>query len=77
MVLKVVFGQGLDCQAKASVIMPKNQLLPNHLRKRTGKSAKYRFATTLQNGPVKITMHLGFDNIVKLKFPTNFDRCTI
>ena len=41
----MIFGLGLACQAKAHA---KNQLLPNHLRKRTSKSAKYRFATTLQ-----------------------------
>ena len=27
--------------------------------------------------PVKITMYLGCDNIIKLKFLTHFDRCTI
>ena len=27
--------------------------------------------------PIKITMYLGLDNIIKLKFPTNVDRCTI
>ena len=31
----------------------------------------------LQKGPVKTTMRLGFDNIIQLKFTTNFDRCVI
>ena len=30
-----------------------------------------------KNRPVKITICLGLDNIIRLKFPTNFDRCTI
>ena len=34
-------------------------------------------ATTLQKRPVKITMYLGLDIIIKLKFTTNFDRCAI
>ena len=34
-------------------------------------------ATTLQKRPVKITVHLGLDNIIKLKFTTSFDRCEI
>ena len=34
-------------------------------------------ATTLQKRPVKITLHLGLDNIIKLKFTTSFDRCEI
>ena len=34
-------------------------------------------ATTLQKRPVKITMYLGLDIIIKLKFTTDFDRCAI
>ena len=69
---------GLACHAKpkANVAIPKNQLLPKYLRK---KQVKVRStpATTLQKRPVKITMHLGLDIIIKFKFTTNFDRCAI
>ena len=34
-------------------------------------------ATTLQKRPVKITIYLGFDIIIKLKSTTNFDICVI
>ena len=34
-------------------------------------------ATTLQKRPVKRTMYLGSDIIIKLKFTTNFDICAI
>ena len=34
-------------------------------------------ATTLQKRPVKITMYLGLDIIIKLKFTTIFERCAI
>ena len=30
-----------------------------------------------KNGPVKITVHLGLDNITTLKLTRNFDRCAI
>ena len=33
--------------------------------------------TTLQKRPLKITMNLGLDIIIKLKFTTIFDRCAI
>ena len=62
---------------KGTVVIPKINSCQNHLRKKTSKSAKYRFATTLQKSPVKITMHLGLDNIIKLKLTTNFDRRAI
>ena len=67
----------LGWPSKGLTYHAKNQLLPNHLRKRTSKRAKYRLPLPYKNRPVKITMYLGLDNIIKLKFPTNFDRCTI
>ena len=30
-----------------------------------------------KNRPVKITMYLGLDNIIRLSFSTNFNRCAI
>ena len=61
---------------KANVVIPKNQTLPKHLRKKRVK-VRSTPATTLQKRPVKITMYLGLDIIIKLKFTTIFDRCAI
>ena len=44
--------------------------------KKTSKSAKYAFHYAKKNS-VKITMYLGLNIIIKLKFTTNFDRCAI
>ena len=41
------------------------------------KSAKYHRPLRYEKRPVKITMYLGLDIIIKLKFTTNFDRCAI
>ena len=71
------FWPGLGLPSKGLSYYAKNQLLPNHLRKRTSKSAEFHFATTLQKRPVKITTYLGLDNMIKLKITTNFDRCAI
>ena len=49
----------------------------NHLWRKTSKSAKYRLPLRYKKRPVKITMYLGLDNIIKLKFRTNFNRCAI
>ena len=51
--------------------------LPKYLRKKTSKSAKYHLPLRYKKGPVKITMYLGLDIIIKLKFTTDFDRCAI
>ena len=62
---------------KAIVVIPKNQPLPKHLRKKRVK-VRSTPATTQQNKrPVKITMYLGLDIIIKIKFTTIFDRCAI
>ena len=77
--LDFVFGLGLACQSchtKAIVVIPKINACQNHLRKKTSKSAKYHLPLRYKK-PVKIRMHLGLDNIIKLKFTTNFDRCAI
>ena len=62
---------------KAIVVIPKNQPLPKHLRKKISKSAKLACHYATRKRPVKITMYLGFDIIMKLKFTTIFDRCEI
>ena len=69
-------GLGLP-RPKAIVVIPKNQPLPKHLRKRTSKSAKHACHYATKERPVKITMYLGLDIIIKIKFTTIFDRCAI
>ena len=64
-------------KAKGHSCHTKYQLLPKHLRKKNEKMCEVLLATTLQKRPVKITVHLGLDNIIKLKFTSSFDRCEI
>ena len=76
--LEVHFWPGLGLpRPKAIVVIPKNQPLPNHLRKKTSKSAKHACHYATKERPVKITMCLGLDIIIKIKFTTHFDRCAI
>ena len=73
----MVFGLGLACQAKGRSCRTKNQPLPKHFRKKKmSKSAKYRLPLCYK-GPIKITIYLGLDIIIKLKFTTNFYICVI
>ena len=70
-------GLGLP-RPKAIVVIPKNQPLPKHLRKKkTSKSAKHACHYATKKRPVKITMCLDLDIIIKLKLTTIFDRCAI
>ena len=69
-------GLGLP-RPKAIVVIPKNQPLPKHLRKKTSKSAQHACHYATKERPVKITMYLGLDIIIKIKFSTIFDRCAI
>ena len=69
-------GLGLP-RPKAIVVIPKNQSLPKHLRKKTSKSAKHACHYATKERPVKITMYLGLDIIIKIMFTTIFDRCAI
>ena len=69
-------GLGLP-RPKAIVVIPKTQPLPKHLRKKTSKSAKHACHYATKERPVKITMYLGLDIIIKIKFTTIFDRCAI
>ena len=61
----------------ANVVITKNQPLPKYSRKKTSKSAKFHLPLCYNKNPVKITMYLGLDIIVKLMFTTKFDRCAI
>ena len=58
------------------VVIPKNQPLPKYLQEKRVK-VRSTPATTLQKRRVKITVYLGLDIIIKLKFTTIFDRCAI
>ena len=67
---------------KANVVIPKNQPLPKYLREKNELSAKCHLPLRSKKKkkkkrPVKITMYLGLDIIIKLKFTTAFDRCAI
>ena len=74
----IVFWPGLGLpRPKAIVVIPQNQPLPKHLRKKTSKSAKHACHYATKERPVKITMYLGLDIIIKIKFTTIFDRCAI
>ena len=61
-----IFGLGLACQAKGKCCHT-NQPLPKYLRKKRIKvqSTACHYATKM---PVKITMYLSLDIIIKLKF---------
>ena len=77
-VMSASFWPGLGLpMPKAIVVIPKNQPLPKHLRKNTSKSAKHACHYATKKRPVKITMYLGLDIIIKIKFTTVFDRCAI
>ena len=70
-------GLGLP-RPKAIVVIPKSQPLPKHLRKKkTSKSAKHACHCATKERLVKITMNLGLDIIIKIKFTTIFDKCAI
>ena len=74
----VFFWPGLGLpRPKAIIVIPKNQPLPKHLREKTSKSTKHDCHYATKERPVKITMYLGLDIIIKLKFTTIFDRCAI
>ena len=71
-------GLGLP-RPKAIVVIPKFNSFQNRLqkKKKTSKSSKYPWPLRFSKRSVEITIHLGLDNIIKLKFTTNFDRCAI
>ena len=62
-------GLGLP-RPKTIVVIPKNQPLPNIYGKKTSKSAKHACHYATKKRPVKITMYLGLDIIIKIKFTT-------
>ena len=76
--MNIIFGLGLACQApKAIVVIPKKstpaKTIYGKIRVKV-RSTACHYAT---KRPGKIAMHLGLDDIIKIKFTTNFDRCAI
>ena len=69
-------GLGLP-RPKAIVVIPKKSTLAKAFTEKTSKSAKHAYHYATKKRPVKITMYLGLDIIIKLKFTTIFDRCAI
>ena len=64
---------------KVIAFIPKINSCQNHIRKKRVKvrSTSGHYATKKKKRSVEVTMHMGLDNIIKLKFTTNFDRCAI
>ena len=64
-------------KAKGHSCHTKKSTLAKIFTKKTSKNAKYHRPLRYEKRPVKITMYLGLDIIIKLKFATNVDRCAI
>ena len=60
---------------KAIVVIPKINSCQNIYGKKPSKITKYRLPLHYKKRLIKITMYLGLDIIITLKFTTNFDRC--
>ena len=75
--LACFFGLGLACQAKGHSCHTKKSTLAKTFTEKTSKSAKHACHYATKERPVKITMYLGLDIIIKIKFTTIFDRCAV
>ena len=78
--LAVFLAWALLAKAKRHSCHTKKSTLAKTFSEEKKKRVKVRStpATTLQQKrPVKITIYLGLDIIIKLKFTTIFDRCAI
>ena len=64
-------------KAKGHSCHTKNSTLAKTFTEKTSKSAKHACHYATKERPVKITMLLGLDIIIKIKFTTIFDRCAI
>ena len=63
-------AKGHSCHIKKST-------LAKTFTEKTSKSAKHACHYATKERPVKITIYLGLDIIIKIKFTTFFDRCAI
>ena len=74
----IIFGLALACQAKGQCCHTKKSTLAKMFtEKKRVKVPNTTCHYATKQRPVKITMYLGLDIIIKLKFTTNFDRCAI
>ena len=64
-------------KAKGHSCHTKKSTLAKTFTEKTSKSAKHACHYATKERPVKITMYLGLDIIIKIKFTTIFDRCAI
>ena len=64
-------------KAKGHSSHTKKSTLAKTFTEKTSKSAKHACHYATKKRPVKITMYLGLDIIIKIKFTTDFDRCAI
>ena len=65
-------------KAKGHSSHTKKSTLTKTFTKKNRVKVRSTPATTLQKKrPIKITMYLGLDIIIKIKFTTDFDRCAI
>ena len=72
------FWPGLGLPRPKAIVVIRNFIsCQNHLQKKTSKSAKYPWPLRYKKRSIEMSMHLGLDNIIKLKFTTNSDRCAI
>ena len=58
-------------------INPCQNIKKKKQKKKKSKSVKYHLPLCYKKRPVKITMYLGLDIIIKLQFTIDFDRCAI
>ena len=72
-----VSGLGLPWQAQGYSSRTKISTNAKSFTDETGKNARYCLPLRCIKRPAKITMYLGLDIIIKLKFTANFDRCAI
>ena len=73
-------GLGLPSQRRMLSYRKINPCKKKKKKNEKEKRVKVRSTTcqyTTKNKPVKVTMYLGLDTIIKLKFTTDFDRCAI
>ena len=69
------FWSGLGLSSQRPITKKSN--LAKILTGKNELSCEIPSATMLQKKTLKITMYLGLDIIIKLKFTTDFDRCAI
>ena len=76
-ILYMIFGRAWLAKAKGHSCHTKKSTLAKTFTEKTSKSAKHACHYATKERPVKITMYLGLDIIIKIKFTTIFDRCAI